>query len=177
MGAGKSTIGRHLATQLGKRFVDSDRELEARTGTTIPVIFDIEGEAGFRRREALLLQELTNGTGIVLATGGGAVQDPDTREALKARGFTIYLCASLADLVVRTRRDRNRPLLNTADPRNRLEELLALRDPWYREVADLVVETGRPSVSRVVAHILETLKATPEVTSDWVFEDTPRGLA
>ena len=147
MGAGKSTIGRHLAKELGKRFVDSDRELEARTGTTIPVIFDIEGEAGFRRREALLVQELTHETGIVLATGGGAVQDPHTRAALKAGGFTIYLCARLADLVVRTRSDHSRPLLNGVDPRGRLEELLVLRDPWYREVADLVVETGRPSIS------------------------------
>lgn len=177
MGAGKSTIGRHLAKELGKRFVDSDRELEARTGTTIPVIFDIEGEAGFRRREALLVQELTHETGIVLATGGGAVQDPHTRAALKAGGFTIYLCASLADLVVRTRRDHSRPLLNGVDPRGRLEELLVLRDPWYREVADLVVETGRPSVARVVAHILETLKTNPQGRTPWELEETPRGLA
>ena len=176
MGAGKSTIGRHLAIELGKRFVDSDRELEARTGTTISVIFDIEGETGFRRREALLVQELTHETGIVLATGGGAVEDPGTRADLKAGGFTIYLCASLADLVVRTRRDHHRPLLNGVDPHGRLEELLARRDPWYREVADLIVETGRPSVARVVAHILETLRASPPGCGARVLEDAPRGL-
>jgi 3-dehydroquinate synthase len=157
MGAGKSTIGRQLATQLNKRFVDADRELEARTGVKIAVIFDIEGEAGFRRREAELLEELTAQTDIVLATGGGAVIDAATREYLKTRGTTIYLCASVPDLMARLRHDRRRPLLRGRDPKATLEGLLVEREALYREVAHLVVETGRPNVVRLAQSILESL--------------------
>ena len=162
MGAGKTSVGRQLAVRLGKTFVDADHEIEARTGTSIPVIFEVEGEAGFRRREAEVIDELTQRTGIVLATGGGAVHDAATRARLKSRGMTIYLSANVIDLWHRTRNDRNRPLLDCADPKKRLEDLLALRDPLYREVADLVVETGRPSVNRLSATIVEMLvrKAT-----------------
>ena len=162
MGAGKSTVGRQLADRMGKRFIDADRELEARCGVAIPVIFDVEGEAGFRRREALLLDELTQESDVVLATGGGAIEDAATRAALKSRGVTIYLAASPLELSSRTRSDRNRPMLRGAEPHERLEELLARREVWYREVADLVVETGRPSVSRLAALIIEALRAHPE---------------
>ena len=158
MGAGKSSVGRQLALQLGKTFVDADHEIEARTGVSIPVIFDIEGEAGFRKREVEMIDELTRRSGIVLATGGGAVHDADTRAHLKSRGLTIYLYAKVADLWHRTRNDRNRPLLECDDPKQRLEDLLLLRDPLYREVADLVVETGRPSVNRLTATIVEMLE-------------------
>lgn len=157
MGAGKTSVGRQLAARLGKTFVDSDHEIEARTGTTIPVIFEVEGEAGFRRREAEVIDELTQQSGIVLATGGGAVLDAATRAHLKSRGLTIYLSAKVVDLWYRTRNDRNRPLLDCGDPRQRLENLLALRDPLYREVADLVVETGRPSVNHLSASIVEMI--------------------
>jgi shikimate kinase len=161
MGAGKSTVGRQLAERLGKRFIDADRELESRLGVSIAVIFDVEGEAGFRRREALLLAELTQETDIVLATGGGAIEDGATRSALKSRGMTIYLAASPKELSSRTRGDRNRPMLHGAEPEERLEELLRRREAWYREVADLVVETGRPSVSRLTLMILEALREHP----------------
>ena len=158
MGAGKSAVGRQLAARLGSAFVDADHEIEARTGVTIPVIFDVEGEAGFRKREELMIDELTQRTGIVLATGGGAVLSANTRLRLKERGLTIYLHAKVGDLVHRTKNDRNRPLLACDDPRQRLEELLEAREPLYREVADLVVETGRPSVTRLVASIAELLE-------------------
>jgi len=157
MGAGKTTIGRQLAEALGYIFLDSDHEIEQRTGANIPLIFDVEGEAGFRRREAAVIDELTQRSGLVLATGGGAVLDPDNRTHLKARGRVIYLAASIAKLLERTARDRNRPLLQTGDPRAKLEELMALRDPLYRDVADIVVDTDRGSVRRVVKDILMRL--------------------
>lgn len=166
MGAGKSTVGRQLALRLGKTFVDTDHEIEARTGASIPVIFDVEGEAGFRKREAEMIDELTRRSGIVLATGGGAVHDADTRARLKSRGLTIYLYAKVADLWHRTKNDRNRPLLACDDPKQRLEDLLLLRDPLYREVADIVVETGRPSVSRMTASIVEMLEQGSAFTID-----------
>ncbi len=157
MGAGKTTIGRLLATRLRKTFIDTDHEIEARTGVRIPVIFEIEGEAGFRRREAGTLEEITGNSNQVIATGGGAVTLAQTRELLKTRGLTIYLSAGLHDLWVRTRNDRNRPLLQVGDPRTRLAELLALRDPLYREVADLIIETGRPSPQKLVPEIIAAL--------------------
>ena len=150
MGAGKSAVGRQLAARLRLSFFDSDHEIQARTGVSIPVIFEVEGEAGFRRREEQVLDELSQRDGIVVATGGGAVLSALTRARLKPRGLTIYLHAKAHDLWLRTRNDRNRPLLDCADPRKRLEDLLLVRDPLYREVADLVVETGRPSVTRLV---------------------------
>jgi len=139
MGAGKTTIGRALAKKLNKRFVDSDHEIEARTGATIPVIFEIEGEENFRRREAEVIRELAAQPDIVLATGGGAVLRAENRENLKKGGTVVYLRASINQILQRTGRDKNRPLLQTADPRRKLEELSRQRDPLYREVADFVV--------------------------------------
>ena len=158
MGSGKSAVGRQLAAHLGRPFFDTDHVIEERTGVAIPVIFDIEGEAGFRKREEQAIDELSQRSGVVVATGGGAILCASTRLRLKERGFTIYLHAKVSDLWHRTRNDRNRPLLACADPRQRLEELLEARDSWYREVADLVVETGRPSVTRLVASIVERLE-------------------
>jgi len=159
MGAGKTTIGRILARKLGKRFIDSDHEIEARTGASIPWIFEIEGEASFRRREAEVIRDLTAQDGIVLATGGGAVLNPDNRAYLQARGRVIYLRANVASIMLRTSHDKNRPLLQTADPRKKLEELTAQREPLYREIADLVIDTGRPNVQSMVQTILAQLSA------------------
>jgi shikimate kinase len=159
MGAGKTTIGRHLATLLHKRFVDVDHEIEKRTGVTIPVIFEIEGEAGFRRRESAVIDELTRERDIVLATGGGAVLLEESRKLLKERGTVVYLQADIETLVERTRRDRNRPLLQTSDPRGKIEELLRQREPIYREVADVVVDTGQRAPSSVARDIVTRLKA------------------
>ncbi|MCY0911694.1 bifunctional shikimate kinase/3-dehydroquinate synthase AroKB [Massilia sp. H27-R4] len=159
MGAGKTTIGRILARKLGKRFIDSDHEIEARTGATIPWIFEIEGEASFRRREAEVIRDLTAQDGIVLATGGGAVLDPASRAFLKQRGRVVYLRASVNSIMLRTTHDKSRPLLQTADPRKKLEELTAQREPLYREIADLVIDTGRPNVQSMVQTILTQLSA------------------
>ena len=158
MGAGKSTIGRHLAKSLGIEFVDSDHEIERRTGANIPLIFDIEGEAGFRQREKKVIDELTQRSPIVLATGGGVVLDPDNRAWLRERGRVIYLYATVEQLLARTAKDRNRPLLQTADPRARLQELLQTRDPLYREVADLVVDTGGRSARSAEREILAKIR-------------------
>jgi shikimate kinase len=158
MGAGKSTIGRHLAKSLGMEFVDSDHELERRTGASIPLIFDVEGEAGFRQREKKLIDELTQRNRIVLATGGGVVLDPDNRAWLRERGRVIYLYATVEQLLTRTAKDRNRPLLQTADPRARLQELLQARDPLYREVADVVVDTGGRSARGAEREILAKIR-------------------
>ena len=154
MGSGKSTVGQQLADELGKEFLDCDRVLEERTGVDIPYIFDIEGEEGFRRREAAVVRELTAKRGIVLATGGGAVGDPENRRALATNGYVVYLHAPADLLYQRTSRDRGRPMLHAADPRARIDELLAVRDPLYREVADLVIETGRRGSRRVVHDIV-----------------------
>ncbi|MFL6659919.1 MAG: bifunctional shikimate kinase/3-dehydroquinate synthase AroKB [Massilia sp.] len=159
MGAGKTTIGRILARKLGKRFIDSDHEIEARTGASIPWIFEIEGEASFRRREAEVIRDLTAQTGIVLATGGGAVLNPENRAYLQQRGRVIYLRANVSSIMLRTSHDKNRPLLQTADPRRKLEELTAQREPLYREIADLVIDTGRPNVQSMVQTILAQLAA------------------
>jgi shikimate kinase/3-dehydroquinate synthase len=159
MGAGKTTIGRILARKLGKRFIDSDHEIEARTGASIPWIFEIEGEASFRRREAEVIRDLTAQDGIVLATGGGAVLDPESRAYLQQRGRVVYLRANVSSIMLRTSHDKNRPLLQTADPRKKLEELTAQREPLYREIADLVIDTGRPNVQSMVQTILAQLAA------------------
>lgn len=159
MGAGKSTIGRRLAQVLGMTFRDSDSEIERRTGADIPRIFDIEGEAGFRRREHEILDELTRLPGVVLATGGGAVLDTDNRALLAERGSVIYLHASIDQQLRRTARDRKRPLLQTRDPRARLKQLMAARDPLYREIADLIVDTDGRSVPAVVKDIVRHLRA------------------
>ena len=158
MGAGKTTIGRALAKRLGKAFYDCDREIEARTGVRVAHIFEIEGEDGFRKREAEAVERLTALEDVVVATGGGAVLDPANRERLKSRGFVIYLYAHPRELWQRTRHDRTRPLLQNVDPRQRLEELYAVRDPLYREVADAVVETGRQGVSLLVAQALTKIE-------------------
>jgi shikimate kinase len=158
MGAGKSTIGRQLSRQLKMAFFDSDREIELRTGVDIPLIFELEGEPGFRRRERLIIDELTTLPDIVLATGGGVILDPENRKHLSERGVVIYLHASVNQQLARTKHDRNRPLLQTDDPRQRLEDLMEVRDPLYREIADLVVDTDRKRVMAVVNQILRKLK-------------------
>ncbi|WP_454723436.1 MULTISPECIES: shikimate kinase [Cupriavidus] len=158
MGAGKTTVGRTVARRLNYPFFDSDHELEARCGVRIPIIFEHEGEAGFREREAHMIDELSQRSGIVLATGGGAVLRPENRAHLAARGTVVYLRASPHDLWLRTRHDRNRPLLQTADPKGRLEALYAERDPLYREVADFIIETGKPSVAQLANMVLMQLE-------------------
>ena len=155
MGAGKTTVGRHLASRLGKSFYDTDREIETRTGVRVAVIFDVEGEAGFRRREAEVVDQITGLDNIVLATGGGAVLDPQSRENLRTRGFVIYLHAQPRSLWQRTRNDKSRPLLQGGDPLQRLEALYSIRDPLYRGIADLVIDTGRQSINALLAQVLE----------------------
>jgi len=157
MGAGKTTIGRHLASALGLSFVDSDREIEERTGASIPLIFDIEGESGFRRRERAMIDELTQRPGIVLATGGGAVLAEENRCHLVARGTVIYLETTVERQLERTRLDRNRPLLEGENPRTRLEELMRIREPLYREVADIIVTTDRGAIKTVVKQLVRKL--------------------
>ena len=158
MGAGKTTIGRQLASELSLEFFDSDHEIEKRTGVTITHIFDIEGEAGFRKRETTMLDELTEQKGIVLATGGGAILKAENRQFLMSRGTTIYLYANIDTLLERTSKDRNRPLLQTENPQAKLEELLEIRDPLYRETADIIIDTGKDSVRLALKEILEKLQ-------------------
>ncbi|MDY7545745.1 bifunctional shikimate kinase/3-dehydroquinate synthase AroKB [Glaciimonas sp. CA11.2] len=160
MGSGKTTVGRALARKLNKLFIDSDHEIEARTGASIPLIFEIEGEPSFRQREAEVIRDLTARQNIVLATGGGAILNPDNRALLKSCGTVIYLRASVHHILQRTGRDKNRPLLQTADPRRRLEELSRQRDPLYREIADIIIDTGRPNVQFLVHSILSQLDMT-----------------
>ena len=157
MGAGKSTIGRQLAKQLRLEFHDSDHEIEQRTGVDIPLIFEIEGEAGFRKREITVIDELTHLPGIVLATGGGAILAPENRRHLSERGQVIYLHTSVNQQLKRTARDRNRPLLQTDDPRQRLVDLMQVREPLYREIADLVINTDGKHVRDVDREILKQL--------------------
>ena len=150
MGAGKTTLGRQLARRLDKRFIDADHELEARLGVSIPTIFEIEGEAGFRDREEAIIDELTRLSGVVIATGGGAVLRTSSRSRLKENGTVLYLHAGPETLWQRLRNSRHRPMLQAADPRNRLVELYQLRDPLYREVASHVIESDRDAVMRFV---------------------------
>jgi shikimate kinase len=159
MGAGKSTIGRQLARSLHLKFVDSDREIEKRTGVDIPLIFELEGESGFRKREKEVIDELSTRSGIVLATGGGAVLDADNRSHLASRGYVIYLHTSVDQQLKRIAHDKNRPLLQSADPRQKLAELMEFRDPLYRDVADWTIETdgcrARDVVQEIMRHIEE----------------------
>lgn len=158
MGAGKTTVGRAVARRLQRSFIDSDHEIEARTGARIPVIWEVEGEDGFRQREADVIDELSRRENIVLATGGGAILRAENREHLKSRGLVIYLRATPHELWQRTRRDKNRPLLQTDDPRGKLEALYKARDPLYQECAHFIVETGRPTVNNLVNMVLMQLE-------------------
>jgi shikimate kinase len=158
MGAGKTSVGKLLAKDLHMTFVDCDHEIEKRTGVSISVIFEIEGEEGFRRRESAILHELVELRNLVLATGGGAVLWPENRAALAQNGFVVYLRATVDELWQRTRHDRNRPLLQTDDPRARLAELFDQRDPLYREVADVTIETGSQSLRNLVSLLEERLR-------------------
>lgn len=153
MGAGKSTIGKYLASELYLEFCDTDTEIEKRTGADIPWIFDMEGEEGFRDREEQMVDELTQRDKVCLATGGGAILRPNNRRVLGARGFVVYLYASVDEQIKRTARDRRRPLLQNDDPGATLAELMAERDELYREVADYIIDTDGCS-SRTVAQKL-----------------------
>jgi len=158
MGAGKSAVGRQLARILHLEFVDSDEEIERRTGVDIPFIFEKEGEAGFRKREVRVIDELTQRDGVVLATGGGAIVDADNRSRLGGRGYVVYLYTSVGQQLERTQRGRERPLLSNGDDKVQvLEDLMQARDSLYREIADLVVETDGRRVQTVANEINESL--------------------
>ena len=166
MGAGKTTIGHCLAELLHKQFLDADHEIETRTGASIPLIFEIEGEAGFRKRETAVLDELTQQNNIVLATGGGAILAEENRRRLQKRGLVVYLQAPLDMLVKRTRHDRHRPLLQTGDRRRALEDIITVREPLYRETADVVVETSTRAPMTVAREIVKKLaKLLPHETT------------
>lgn len=156
-GSGKSTVGRRLAAALGRRFVDSDREIERHCGVSVTTIFEYEGEEGFRRREAALIAELIGEPGTVLATGGGSVVSQETRAVLAAQGYVVFLEVSLAELWRRVRRNRNRPLLQASDPHARLAQLCADRTPLYRGIADLTVSGARQPAVQLVADIIAQL--------------------
>ncbi len=158
MGAGKTTLGRALARRLGREFVDSDRVLVERTGVPVATIFEIEGEEGFRRRESGVLQELCARDRCVIATGGGVVLTEANRDLMRTSGTVVYLKARLESLWERTRHDSTRPLLATPDPRARLAELLAEREPLYRQTAHVVVETGQQSPATAVGRVLAALR-------------------
>ncbi len=157
MGAGKTTIGKILAKQLGKTFYDTDHEIEKRTGVKIPVIFDLEGESGFRKRETAVVQDLTRLKNIVMATGGGAVITEENRKLLQANGTVIYLRANVNELWHRTRNDKHRPLLQNVDIRAKLEQLYAERNPLYTETATLIFDTGNQSVANILDQIEKSL--------------------
>lgn len=157
-GAGKTTVGRHLARRLQRRFIDADHEVEARTGVRIPVIFDIEGEQGFRDRESKVISELAQQSDQVVATGGGAVLRPENRAALRQGGTVIYLNAAPRLLYERTRLDPNRPLLQVDDPLRKLEDLFNQRDPLYREVADIIVNSLGGSIAQLVKQVEKQLE-------------------
>ena len=157
MGSGKTTIGKLLARTRGMEFIDTDHEIIARCGVSIPTIFEIEGEEGFRRRECAVIEDLSRRQGIVLATGGGAVLSEENRLRLKSRGAVAYLRGLPQELYLRTRHDKNRPLLQTDDPLKKLQELYAARHPLYMEVADIVLDTGRQSVHALVQRLESNL--------------------
>lgn len=157
MGAGKSAVGRQLARLLHMNFMDSDDEIESRTGVDIPFIFEKEGEEGFRKREAKVIEDLSKMEGLVLATGGGAVIDPQNRSVLGGRGFVVYLYTSVEQQLARTKKGRERPLLENGDRKEILDQLMAERESMYRDIADLVVETDGRKVKAVANEILERL--------------------
>jgi shikimate kinase len=158
-GSGKSTLGRLLAKRLDKQFYDTDVELERRLGVTIPVIFELEGESGFRDRESTIVIEFAGCTNVILATGGGAILRPENRQALKQNGTVLYLHAAPDTLWERTRRSKHRPLLQAADPQARLNELYTFRDPLYREVADVVVESDGEQAVRLAQRLEQQMRA------------------
>lgn len=160
MGSGKTAVGRALARLLERPFYDSDHEVELRTGADIPLIFEREGEAGFRRRESELIEELTQLQGIVLATGGGAVLAESNRQHLSERGWVVYLETSVAQQAERAGRTTHRPLLQGTDPRTRLEELMSVREPLYRGTADLIISTNRRRVQIVAERIVAAWRGT-----------------
>ncbi len=157
MGSGKTTVGKLLARQLNKSFIDCDEEIQRRTGVTIPHIFDVEGEDGFRQRETAALEDLVRRTNIILATGGGAPLSPINRELLRHAGVVVYLKSNVHDLWQRTRHDHNRPLLQNADPRGTLQALFEKRDPLYNSIADIVINTGKQNVQILLVKLLEML--------------------
>lgn len=157
MGSGKTTIGRQLAKQLNLHFFDCDHEIENRTGANIPLIFELEGEQGFRKRETAMLDELTQKKNIVLATGGGAVLAAENRNMIRQRGHVIYLQASMEQLWERTRLDKNRPLLQTENPKEKITTLLEQRDPFYREVADTIIDTTNNNLKTTLKQIQAVL--------------------
>jgi len=158
MGAGKSTVGRMLAKRLGKTFFDSDHEIEKRCGVKIPTIFEMEGEDGFRKRESAVIKDLTQMQDIVLATGGGSILLSENRSYLHENGYVVYLRANPHELWVRTRNDKGRPLLNTADPQKKLKELFEIRDPLYTSIAHQTVETGKPNVNQLTNKLVMQLE-------------------
>lgn len=158
MGAGKSTVGKLLAKKLGRRFLDADHVIEDRCGVKIPVIFEMEGEDGFRKREAQAIKDITAEPDVILATGGGAVLLPENRQFLRERGAVIYLHANPIELWHRTKGGEGRPLLKNGDAKKILENLYAIRDPLYREIADYVIETGKPSVNQLVNTLIMQLE-------------------
>lgn len=157
MGAGKTTVGKRLAHIKGMEFIDSDQELERRTGVDIPFIFEVEGEDGFRKREREVIEQLTARENVIVATGGGAVLDADNREHLSGRGLVIYLYATVDQQIERTRFSKQRPLLNTDNPRELLESLMEIRDPLYREIADIVFETDSRHARHLARRIAQRL--------------------
>lgn len=158
MGAGKTTIGKQLAESLGLEFFDSDHEIQRRTGVDIPTIFEYEGEEGFRNREQAVIDELTEGEGIIVATGGGVVLREVNRQNLSSRGVVVYLQCTPAQQFERTRRDKNRPLLQTENPLEKLQTLMQARDPLYRQTADMVISTEGRNAQSVVREIVKRLK-------------------
>lgn len=158
MGAGKTTVGKQLAAALGKAFHDTDQEIERRTGVKVALIFEIEGEAGFRAREKQVVDQLTQLTNVVLATGGGTVLDADNRGRFAQRGLVVYLHGQPKDLWHRTRHDKSRPLLQGTDPLEKLHTLYQQRDPLYREIADIVIDTGRQSARALLNQLLPQLR-------------------
>ncbi|MFT7234904.1 MAG: shikimate kinase [Methylophagaceae bacterium] len=158
MGAGKSTVGKQLAKALGRDFYDTDKEIERRTGVSISWIFEMEGEAGFRLREQKVVDELSSLKNIVLATGGGVVLSEDNRRALRSRGYVVYLSASTDQLLRRTKKDKNRPLLQTENPKETVMKLMVERAPLYQDVADIELRTGEQSIQYVVSGLIKKLE-------------------
>lgn len=167
MGAGKTTIGKLLATELSYEFVDSDKEIERRSGADIPWIFDVEGEDGFRNREVGVIRDLSTETGVVLATGGGALIRQENRDHLTRNGYIVYLNTSVEQQFTRTHKDKNRPLLQgDSDPMTVLTELMKVRDPIYREVADFVVDTNKKSLRFIVKSIVNALEQSDSISAE-----------